>query len=614
MRLFDLLCRRGSPPLRPSRPPLCLEPLESRTVPYAASGNLWPHPELVTISFEPDGTDLGGQSSNLFGMFNSAFGSPSAWQTPILKAAQTWAQQTNLNFSVVTDNGAASGSGNNQQGDPGFGDIRIGGFAFGNSSALALGYMPPKVNNYSVAGDIVFNTGQAFNINGLDYDLYTVALHEFGHALGLNHSSTTSAVMYSAYQGIQSGLYADDVAGIRSIYSGGNPRGTDPGNNSFATATDLTSSINSSSLTAAVTGLDVSSTSDTDYYQFTVPAGATGTLSLTVKSSGFSLLAPSIRVYNASEVQLTSATGTGYNGSTLTRSVSVTPGQTYYIRVAGANTTAFGTGAYALTLNFGSGPSPTVLPPNTQTPNGNPLNGGGGVANRTDSNGVSVSVLISGLGNGVDGTLAGLGLNGLGQFTGDVLGGVNQDVNGLVDLPFVDLLFVPAAGDRTAGDPDPAALSIVIVRTAAPVTGPLLQVSVSGAGERLPSLTRAFADAAVGPIGPGPGFRITLGGGVDPLVVGSEEGGSGTPVENSLSSLLPSPVEVGPAQPLSSASPAGQNPDGSSSLSGALPRGDRAETDLFRQEDPAGSATSLGGLVLLGGSLSEEIMPEKHRR
>ena len=44
---------------------LQVEALEARAVP-TASGNLWPHPELVTVSFVPDGTNLGGVTSNLF--------------------------------------------------------------------------------------------------------------------------------------------------------------------------------------------------------------------------------------------------------------------------------------------------------------------------------------------------------------------------------------------------------------------------------------------------------------------------------------------------------------------------------------------------------------------
>src|SRR6266404_960415 len=140
--------RRLRSPMR--RPRLHLETLETRLMPYSASGYAWLHPELVTLSFVPDGTNLGGIASNLFATFNSKFGSQATWQNQILKAAQVWAQQTNLNFSLVSDNGADIGSDNYQQGDPAFGDIRFGGFNFG-SSTLAMAYLPPSINNYSVA-------------------------------------------------------------------------------------------------------------------------------------------------------------------------------------------------------------------------------------------------------------------------------------------------------------------------------------------------------------------------------------------------------------------------------------------------------------------------------
>jgi hypothetical protein len=357
-------------------------------VPYAATGNAWPHPQLVTISFEPDGTNLGGPTSNLISTFNGWFGSATAWENQILKAAQTWAQQTNLNFTVVGDNGTSVGGGPDQQGDPGMGDIRIGGFNFNNPNLLAMAYQPPPVNNYSTAGDIVFNTGQPFNINGLDYDLYSVALHEMGHALGLGHSTDIFAAMFPLYTGLLPGLDSDDIAGIQSVYSGGAGRSPDAydavtPNNTMATAADITSQIDPGALTAVLPGLDVTAPSEVDYFKFTAPANSNTSATVTVQSRGLSLLAPSLKLYNASGTLLGSATGSGDFGSTLTKTVSITPGQTYYVRVAGANTSVFGNGAYALTLKLGTTAAPAVPLPNTTTPDGTPLSGGGGLADST---------------------------------------------------------------------------------------------------------------------------------------------------------------------------------------------------------------------------------------
>src|SRR5271168_1587945 len=84
---------------------LRLEELETRLVPYAVSGNAWPNPGLITISFVPDGTVLGQSfsgpiTSNLISTLNTKLGGPqpgqqyAAWQVQIIKAAQAYAQQT----------------------------------------------------------------------------------------------------------------------------------------------------------------------------------------------------------------------------------------------------------------------------------------------------------------------------------------------------------------------------------------------------------------------------------------------------------------------------------------------------------------------------------------
>src|SRR5262249_29739777 len=159
----------GAPlPNRARRARLHVEALESREVPYATTSNFWPHSQLVTLSFVPDGTVVGSErngniTSNLFSVLNAKIVSARLLEHPNPQAVRVLAQQTTINFALVNDSGADIGSGANQQGDPNFGDIRIGGYNFGTTT-LAQGYMPPPVNNYSVAGDIQLNTGRPWNI------------------------------------------------------------------------------------------------------------------------------------------------------------------------------------------------------------------------------------------------------------------------------------------------------------------------------------------------------------------------------------------------------------------------------------------------------------------
>ncbi len=391
------LGRKGRSPQRSTR--LEVEALEARCVPYATTGNLWPHPEVVSLSFMPDGTNAGGPLSDLDAVFTTRFGSSAPWQNALLKAAQTWAAQTNLNFTAVADSGADSGAGAYQQGNPDFGDIRISGFNFYTDSLLALSYLPPQVNNYSIAGDISFNTGMPFNVNGLDPDLYSVGLHEFGHALGLGHSTNPFAVMFPIYFGNYYGLSSDDVAGIRAIYGGARSHDAfdqAASNGTMASATDLNGYIDGQTQAGAVTGLDITATSDVDWYKATAPADGSGTLTVTLRSSGLSLLAPSLRIYSSSGSLLATISNTGTTGSTLTRTINVTPGATYYVRAAAATSSVFGVGAYGLALNFGAGATPEIPLPNTQVLNGDPLNGGGGMANRTDADGRSIRDVLDG--------------------------------------------------------------------------------------------------------------------------------------------------------------------------------------------------------------------------
>ena len=350
-----------------------LESLEGRLLLYAANGGAWTHPERITFSLVPDGTDTGGTPSVLFQSLNSQLGT-NAWQVQFQKAAAIWEQVANINLVQVSDNGAALSSLGNQQGDSNFGDIRIAGASLG-SGTLAEAFTPPPLNGGTLACDIEINTAQTWGSSG--YDLETVAIHEFGHALGMDHSAIYSADMYAYYVGQKQALTADDISGIQSIYGTRQPdQFSITPNHTATTATDITSSINVLSQ-ISLSSLDIQTANDYHYFKVTVPASTTGTMIVTMQSTNLSELSPRVQVYNSSLQTQGYATAVGAFGATVTTTIpNVSSGQVYYIRATAAGGGMTGAGVYGLQVNFGTGTQAAIAPPNT-TVASSPDRGGG---------------------------------------------------------------------------------------------------------------------------------------------------------------------------------------------------------------------------------------------
>lgn len=84
---------------------------------------------------------------------------------------------------------------------------------------------PPPPFPYFGAGDVHFDDGDAWEIGdtpGPDFmfDMVYVAVHEFGHSLGMGHSAVPGSVMFPFVGSdiVYTGLHPDDIAGICSLY------------------------------------------------------------------------------------------------------------------------------------------------------------------------------------------------------------------------------------------------------------------------------------------------------------------------------------------------------------------------------------------------------------
>lgn len=330
------------------RPPVfrpTLEGLEERVVPYALSGFKWAN-TAISASIMPDGSLMGTYPSNLFSTYDAKYAT-ATWQREFARALQTWAASAPLDFHFVADTGAAQGISGLAQGDSRFGDIRLGGY-LASSSYLAYTYYPSTSSTRG--GDLRLNTSKTFNI-GLTTDLYSVLVHEVGHALGVGHSTVSGSVMYSSVRRVYTGLAADDVAAIRAIYGARPADSYDAraANNTLTTATAVSIDPTTGGLTLTA---DMTTTTDVDYYKLVVPTGSNGTVSVSVDASNRSLLSPKVAVYSATGAVV--ATASASYGATATVTLSgLTAGKTYYLMATGATADVFHIGGYQLKVQFG---------------------------------------------------------------------------------------------------------------------------------------------------------------------------------------------------------------------------------------------------------------------
>ncbi len=381
--MFAYMRKSALPSSKPSvkrsaRP--SLENLEDRLLLYSTYGGTWVYGSRITYSFMPDNTSVGGIPSVLFQTMNAKFAT-ATWELQFQKAAAVWQAVANINLSQVSDNGSPEATNGNQQDDPRFGDIRIGMVNLG-SGVLGETFLPPPFNGGTDAGDMFLNSTASWKIN-TDYDLETVAIHEFGHALGLGESQITTACMYASYNGMKQSLTSDDIAGIQSVWGAPQPdqfnsNGLNDG--SFKTPANITSHIGSNGQ-IAIPSLRITSASQVEWFSVTVPSSTTGTMVVTEQSSNLSMLSPSLSVYTPTTgvpIPIGSASSTAY-GATVSYTVSsVQAGQTYLIREFG-NSAGDPTGGFGLEVNFGSATQPAIPPPNTVVPQ--QPDQGGGVSN-----------------------------------------------------------------------------------------------------------------------------------------------------------------------------------------------------------------------------------------
>lgn len=181
------------------------------------------------MAFDIDGTKWPGATTDFYVGIDGSSPSGIRWNTAFIGAMQDWNQATDFTFNVIEE--AEDPCRFNSRNGVGFTSDVCGSEYGENTLAVTLTRFssqllgPPAiirtdiVLNDSVPYDIFSGRLVQFGIPFGSIDFRRVALHELGHAMGLDHESNAPAIMAANIGNIDS-LQEDDIAGVNTLYGG----------------------------------------------------------------------------------------------------------------------------------------------------------------------------------------------------------------------------------------------------------------------------------------------------------------------------------------------------------------------------------------------------------
>ncbi len=341
-----------------------LESLDRRDL-MTTFGTPWPDARSLTVSFPSDDAEIGGYQNSLRSVLDQV-ADRKEWQEAVLRAFQTWAVESNINVGLATDRGDNFGAVGLTQNDPRFGDFRIGGLP---QTGVLANATPFQTNAGTWAGDLLFNTQSNFfldewklgtsvqtpsaNERGPAIELFSVALHEAGNALGLADVNRPGTVMHQSYTRPIGAIAPTDRNAIRAIYGGARRDIFEIGsNNTRSTATIIDQRPSNGGRLPIIRKGSLNTPRDIDFYRF-APVSNQEKVTVRLRANGISLLKSQLSVTDARGNVIASAKADSIFDNDLKLEIgSLKHHRQLFVRVSGNGTDVFTVGDYALEIDY----------------------------------------------------------------------------------------------------------------------------------------------------------------------------------------------------------------------------------------------------------------------
>lgn len=144
------------------------------------------------------------------------------FESVIEQALEAWSDVADITFTETTTPGQVDSL-----------DIAFASLD-GSGGVLAQAYFPDDVNGSTIAGDIQFDTSENWEVGNAQgsqaFDLLYVAVHEIGHALGLEHSTIVGSVLKGSVSANQefTSLADSDRDAALSLYAPASTTAVEP--------------------------------------------------------------------------------------------------------------------------------------------------------------------------------------------------------------------------------------------------------------------------------------------------------------------------------------------------------------------------------------------------